>query len=240
MDDLFRPDRQLSQLAPAAGANRRLPLLAVVAVVLFIQTPAPAPADLTLNEVLARMEQTQQTIQDISFSYVMHARQGQFQGKTTGNVELKKPSLLVVHQQKPEKLTIVTDGTTLWLYSPKQKQVLKGDWNAWVEHSKFPLVLMNFVGAFNSGSWQERYQGTLEAHEEGQYKIRFVNRVPDAAPPVVLWVSDQTYMPQRGDLFGRGYTAQVTIKNIKTNTGLTETALSPRFPEGTVEVPVPF
>ncbi len=186
------------------------------------------------------MSQAQQSIQDIRFDYVMHARQSQVQGRTRGVLYLKKPGHLKITQTEPEKQTILTDGKTLWLYSPKQKQVLKGDWKAWVEHSHFPLVLMDFIGAFGANRWQDRYHGTLEGHDDKQYQIRFVNLAPDTAPAVLLRVADDTFLPTQGDMFGMNYTAQVRIQEIQTNTGLTEAPFEPRFPAGIPEVPVSF
>jgi outer membrane lipoprotein-sorting protein len=185
------------------------------------------------------MDHAQRTVQDIQFKYVMHARQGQFQGRTQGELELKKPSQLKLRQTSPEKLTIFTDGKTLWLYSPKQKQVLKGDWADWVTRSRFPLPLMNFIGAFGSGSWQQDYESKLEAHEDRQYIIVFTPKKPDANT-VVLYLSDETFLPSRGDLAGRTISAQVRIKEIHTNRGLKEGELIPHWPPGTTEVPVTF
>jgi outer membrane lipoprotein-sorting protein len=200
----------------------------------------PARAELQLAEVLDRMDQVQKSIKDISFSYTMHARQGQFQGRTRGDVLLLKPSQLKVKQKDPEKLTILTEGTTLRLYSPKQQQVLIGDWKRWVHNSKFPLALLNFVGAFNAGPWQDRYEGHLDGHADHQYQLRFTSRSPDAEPDVDLTVSDNTFLPVQGTLHAPGLTAQVQISAIRTNTGLKTSDFAPVFPEGTVEVPVAF
>jgi outer membrane lipoprotein-sorting protein len=213
--------------------------IGLIAAALLVFPPV-ARAELTLDQLMQHITETESSIQDIRFRYVLHAREGQFQGRTSGELMLKKPSQLRIAQSKPEKLTILTDGAKLWLYSARQQQVLIGDWARWVQASKFPLTLMNVIGAFGAGSWKQRYQGYFEGHEDGQYKVRFVNNIPDAEPPVVIWFSDKTFLPQRGDLFARGYTAQVRLSEIRTNQAVPDSFFRPQFPAGTVEVPVSF
>src|SRR5215210_6056085 len=119
---------------------------------IFLSLATPSRAVLPLGDVLSRMEQTQRSVQDVTFTFVEHVRQGNVQGKITGLVQMKKPQLLRVVQETPQQQVIITDGKSLSLYFPAQKQLLKGDWKAWVEHTKFPLVLLDFIGAFSPAS----------------------------------------------------------------------------------------
>src|SRR5205823_2872313 len=100
------------------------------------------------------------------------------------------PHALRVVQTAPQKQILISDGVTLWLYTPSQKQQLKGDWKAWLKQSHFPLPLIDFVGTLSPERWRSHYTvyfGGLEGH---LYKLRFKPNRPDDLP-LTLWVSDE-------------------------------------------------
>jgi outer membrane lipoprotein carrier protein len=79
--------------------------------------------DLTVNEVTAKLQQKYETIQDATARFTQHVKFGfsQIEQDFAGSLTMKKPNK---YRVESEQQTLVTDGTTVWAYSPTNKQVL--------------------------------------------------------------------------------------------------------------------
>jgi chaperone LolA len=201
---------------------------------------APAWGALPLTQVLDRMEQAQLALEDARFEFSQKMTQGDFpEQRVTGEVQIKKPQSLRVVQTSPDKQVLISDGETFWLYSPAQNQQLTGDWKAWLKRSQFPLPLIDFLGTFTPERWRSQYRVLFGGHQDKEYELRFKPLKP-GLQPLTLWVSEDTFLPVRGRLTGDQMRIDVTLKNVKTNTGLAASVFSTAVPAGTQEVPLTF
>jgi outer membrane lipoprotein carrier protein len=79
--------------------------------------------DLTVNEITGELQQKYETIQDATARFTQHVKFGfsRIEQDFVGTLTLKKPNK---YRVESEQQTFVTDGTTVWAYSPTNKQVL--------------------------------------------------------------------------------------------------------------------
>jgi outer membrane lipoprotein carrier protein len=195
---------------------------------------------LPLPEVLAKMEAQQQALQDVRFDFVQTSKQGDFPAqRVTGEVQAKKPQRLRVEQKSPDKQTLISDGKTLWLYMPGQKQQLKGDWNAWLKKSRFPSLLLDMIGSFTPERWRRDYEVFFGGYENALYELQFKPKRPDVLP-LTIWISEDNFLPARGQLNDQGSRIEVELKKVQINTGIKDGAFKSRVPSGTAEIPVTF
>jgi outer membrane lipoprotein carrier protein len=88
--------------------------------------PAQAGEAGGVAEVVGRVERTCKGVQDLSAKFVQTATNrslGQVQ-EASGLFLLKRPGKMRWEYQKPDERLFVTDGKTLWAYSPLEKQVM--------------------------------------------------------------------------------------------------------------------
>jgi outer membrane lipoprotein-sorting protein len=207
---------------------------------LLVLIATPLHAALTLDEVLAKMDQTQQSLEDVSFQFVQRTRRGELpEERTAGEVWAKKPTGLRVVQTVPQKQVLVTDGKTFWLHTPSQKQQLKGDWQAWVQRSRFPLPLIDFMGTLSPEHWRSRYKVLFGGYEKPLYKLLFKPLKPEDAA-LTLWVSEENFLPARGQMQEESFQVDVDLKNLKINSHPIDGLFKPKVPAGTEEIPVHF
>ncbi|MBI4391136.1 MAG: outer membrane lipoprotein chaperone LolA [candidate division NC10 bacterium] len=98
----------------------RLALLLAAALLL----PGAAPAD--VPDLVARIEARYRALSTLQGRYLQTATL-QAAGQTeraTGKFFLKRPAMMRWEQESPEPRLLVTDGTTLWSYSPLDKQAI--------------------------------------------------------------------------------------------------------------------
>jgi outer membrane lipoprotein carrier protein len=78
---------------------------------------------LTVKEVTQQMQNRYEMIDDATASFTKHVKLGfsDIEQTYSGTIMIKKPSKL---RMEAENETIVTDGVTVWLYSPVNNQVI--------------------------------------------------------------------------------------------------------------------
>jgi outer membrane lipoprotein carrier protein len=79
--------------------------------------------DMTVDEITKKLQQKYETIQDATARFTQHVKFGfsQIEQDFSGTLTMKKPNK---YRVESEQQTFVTDGTTVWAYSPTNKQVL--------------------------------------------------------------------------------------------------------------------
>ena len=88
----------------------------------FLAMPV-RPQELTVNEITQKMHEKYESMQDATARFTQHVKFGfsQIEQDFSGTLTMKKPNK---YRVESEQQTFVTDGTTVWAYSPTNKQVL--------------------------------------------------------------------------------------------------------------------
>ena len=203
--------------------------------------PAVAAADVTLDEVIDRVEERYAKLNDLRASF----RQTAFNKSlnqtipSEGVVYLKKGGKMRWDYKSPSPQQIVSDGTYLWVYTPELNQVNKGD---------APKALAGPAGSF--------LQGLGKVREE--FAVRFLNPanktdasgrpVLDLTPKkptplmtrLVLTVDPkENYIVRQAVLYDQlQNTVTMSFTRVLVNPGLGDTLFGFTPPKGTAVVPL--
>jgi outer membrane lipoprotein carrier protein len=215
-------------------------ILAILAAVVLVAPAAGAPATLTLEEVVRGLEQAYGRMTDLTAQF----RQNSFNKSlnTTipaqGAVYLKLGGKLRWDYSEPTRQEIVSDGKTLWVYTPSLNQVNTGP---------APEALAGPAGSFLAGL------GRLREH----FQARLLNpaQPTDADGHVVLDLTPRQPLPTLARLIlslePRGWeirkavvydqfenTVTMQFTRVAINTGLSDRLFTFVPPPGVATVPL--
>lgn len=94
-----------------------------MSLIFFVALGRTQEKELNVKDVTATMQSRYQMIDDATASFTKHVKLGfsNVEQTYTGTMMIKKPTKL---RMDAENETIVTDGVTVWLYSPVNNQVI--------------------------------------------------------------------------------------------------------------------
>lgn len=192
-------------------------------VVLALGCAAQSDAAASAGDIVARVEATCAKTQDLSAQFRQTAT-----NRTLGNTQeakglflAKRPGKMRWEYQEPERRFFVTDGTTLWAYSPAEKQVIVQD----VESASASRLPLSFL-AGNCALGKEFTVTTVEhagtRASSGTQVLDLKPKTPQAGlARMLLEVSTKTYTVDAVTLFDAyGNTTAIALSDLKLNTGL--------------------
>lgn len=184
---------------------------------------AAAKAGADVDEVVAKVQATCSRAQDLTARFHQTAT-----SRATGAVQeasglflVKRPGKMRWEYQKPEPRLFVTDGKTLWVFSPADKQVVVQDLGEALA-SRTPL-------AFLAGDCQLRRDFVIAAVDNAATRGSRSFTILDLTPKrpeagiarMLLEVNLQGYTVEKTTLFdAAGNTTVITLTDLKLNSGL--------------------
>jgi outer membrane lipoprotein carrier protein len=196
----------------------------------------------SLGEVVDKVQETCARAQDLSarFEQIITIRSINQDQRASGILLLKRPRKMRWEYQKPEPRLFVTDGKTLWAYSPADKQVVVQDVDE-AFASRLPISIL-------AGDCQLRRD--FEIAEVGNAATRGSagSRVLDLKPKrpeagiarMLLEVTLQTYTIGRITVFDlSGNTTVYALTDLKLNPGLSDQQFTFAPPAGVTVVTPP-
>jgi outer membrane lipoprotein carrier protein len=216
---------------------RRASLLVALGVVLALPVTAGAQE---LDQVVAGIEATYGRINDLraDFTQVAYNRSLGQDIKAEGVVYIRKGGKMRWEYKSPSPQQIVSDGATLWVYTPELNQVNKGS---------APKALAGPAGSFLAGLGRLREEFT----------VRFLNpanKVDAAGRPVLdltpknptplltrllLTVDPKDYVVRQAVLYDQlQNTVTMTFTRVAINSGLADSLFAFTPPPGAAVVPL--
>jgi outer membrane lipoprotein carrier protein len=216
---------------------RRASLLVALGVVLALPVTAGAQE---LDQVVAGIEATYGRINDLraDFTQVAYNRSLGQDIKAEGVVYIRKGGKMRWEYKSPSPQQIVSDGSTLWVYTPELNQVNKGS---------APKALAGPAGSFLAGLGRLREEFT----------VRFLNpanKVDAAGRPVLdltpknptplltrllLTVDPKDYVVRQAVLYDQlQNTVTMTFTRVAINSGLADSLFAFTPPPGAAVVPL--
>jgi len=185
--------------------------------------PLAASAGSDLDQIVDKVQATCSKVHDLSarFHQTVSSRAAGAVQEASGIFLVKRPGKMRWEYQKPEARLFVTDGKTLWVYSPADKQVLAQDVSE-AFASRVPL-------SFLAGDCQLRHDFSIAPVEHAGTRASPTTKILDLRPVrpeagisrVLLEVNLQSYTVEKTTLFdAAGNTTVITLTNLKLNTGL--------------------
>ncbi len=195
-----------------------------------------------VNEVVAKLQETCTKTRDLSAQFHQTATNrslGQVQ-EADGRFLMKRPGKMRWEYQKPEERLFVTDGKTLWIYTPADKQVLVQDVGA-AFSSRVPL-------SFLAGDCNLRRDFSIAPLENAATRGGTNAAVLDLKPlhpeagiaRLLLEVNRQNWTVEKTTVFdAAGNTTVIALSDLKLNTGIPDQQFEFTPPPGVKAVTPP-
>jgi outer membrane lipoprotein carrier protein len=211
----------------------------LVTLLLLLVVPAIAHAQ-SLDEVVNGVEATYGKITDLraEFSQVARNKSLGQDIKADGIVLLKKGGKMRWDYKSPAPQQIVSDGTSLWVYTPELNQVNKG--NA-------PKALAGPAGSFLSGLGKIREEFTVRFLNPASPRDGAGRPVLDLTPKqptplltrLVIAVDPKDYVVRQAVLYDQFQnTVTMTFSKVTVNQGISDTLFAFTPPKDAVVVPL--
>jgi len=209
-----------------ADAKRQVGAVMLCALLLLTPYPplvASAATAPDVGEVVDKLQATCTRTQDLSarFRQTVTYRSVNAVKEGSGSFLLKRPGKVRWEYDKPEPRLFVTDGKTLWDYSPVDKQVRVQE----VDEAFSSRVPLSFL----AGDCQLRREFSIASAENAATRASTSFMILDLKPKqpeagiarILLEVNLQTYTVEKTTVFdAAGNTTVVALANLKLNTGL--------------------
>lgn len=194
----------------------------------------------TLEEVVAGLEGTYGRITDLKadFTQVSNNKSLGQDIKAEGTVLLKKGGKMRWDYKSPSPQQIVSDGSSLWVYTPELNQVNKGD---------APKALAGPAGSFLAGLGRVREEFTVRFLNPAAKVDGAGRHVLDLTPKnptpfltrLVLAVDPKDFIVRQAVLYDQLDNAvTMNFTRVVTNTGLADTLFAFTPPKGAAVVPL--
>jgi outer membrane lipoprotein carrier protein len=154
-----------------------------------VAAPATAQANLDLHTVIDRMQKRYDQAKDFRARFSQNYSRAAVGRSTvsTGTVALKKPGRMRWDYDKPEPRMFVSNGQTLWLYEPTEKQAFKQD----LKNSQLPAALAFLMG---KGKIADEFDVTFAKDAKqgrpGDYRLALTPKQPQSSYKSILFVVD--------------------------------------------------
>ncbi len=201
-----------------------------------------AEAAPSLNEVVDKVRETCTHAQDLSalFEQITTIRSLNQEQRASGILLLKRPRKMRWEYQKPEPRLFVTDGKTLWAYSPADKQVVVQEVGE-AFASRLPISIL-------AGDCQLRRDFDIREVENAATRASGSAMILDLRPKqseagitrMLLEVNLKTYTIERITVFdASGNTSVYKLSDLRLNPGLSDQQFTFTPPAGVTVVNPP-
>jgi outer membrane lipoprotein carrier protein len=212
-------------------------LLWIVAALVLL--PGVAAADLTLDEVIARLEDRYARLDDLKASFVQSSFNRSLNQTipAEGIVYLKRGGKMRWEYTQPAPQQIVSDGKSIWVYTPELNQVNVGD---------APRVLAGPAGSFLAGLGRLRSHFTVRflnparpIDDDGRYALDLRPRkLEPTLARLVIAVDPRESLVRTAQVYDQfENTVTMTFTRITANSGLPDRLFAFVPPKGVTTVP---
>lgn len=196
---------------------------------LFSGVVVGQPKEYSVKEITDKMQKKYESIQDATARFTQHVRFGfsKIEQSFAGTLKMKKPNR---YRVETEYQTLVTDGTTVWSFSPVNKQVLIDGYKETPDSFTPEQFLLNLPS---------NYYATLLQPETGSEKsVITLKLVPKDDQSFIksmkVWVDEGSWVVKKVEMLDVNDTEKTyTVQEIKINTNLRDTTFVFTPPMGT-------
>jgi outer membrane lipoprotein carrier protein len=187
------------------------------------------PKDYSVKEITDRLQKKYDSIQDATARFTQHVRFGfsKIEQDFSGTLKMKKSHK---YRVETEYQTLVTDGVTVWSYSPVNKQMLIDKYKETGDSFTPEQFLLNLPA---------NYFSTIVQPEQGaERSLIALKLVPKDDQSFIksmkVWIDEGSWVVKKVEMLDVNDTEKIyTVQDIKINTGLKETTFTFSPPQGT-------
>ncbi len=198
----------------------------------FILSSEVGAKDRDLDDIVSRVQKNYGTMKDYRASFSQESKIKAYPRPqlSSGETYFKKPGKMRWDYKKPEKQEIVTDGKTVWMYTPSLNQVMKADFEA-TNQSKVAQAFLSGMGNIK----KDFHISLGEDDKKGEgFKIVLVPKDEnDSIKSLELTIDDRTYYVKKSvmtDVYDNVTT--VSFSDFKVNVGVSDKVFIFKIPEG--------
>lgn len=187
------------------------------------------PKEYSVKEITDHLQKKYDSIQDATARFTQHVKFGfsKIEQDFSGTLKMKK---LHKYRVETEYQTLVTDGVTVWSYSPVNKQMLIDKYKETGDSFTPEQFLLNLPS---------NYFATIVQPEQGADKsVIALKLVPKDDQSFIksmkVWIDAGSWVVKKVEMLDVNDTEKIyTVQDIKINTGLKENTFSFTPPQGT-------
>ncbi len=185
--------------------------------------------ELTVNEITGKLQKRFDSIQDATARFTQHVKFGfsKIEQDFAGTLKMKKPNK---YRVETEYQILVTDGATVWSYSPVNKQVLIDRYKETADSFTPEQILLNLP---------TNYYATLVQHEKtGGASLVVLKLVPKDDQSFIksmkVWIDEGSWTLRKVEMIDVNDTEKTySVQEIKMNTNLKDSTFLFTPPSGT-------
>jgi len=184
---------------------------------------------LDVKDVTEKIQRRYETIEDATARFSQHVKFGysKIEQNFSGTLVMKKPNR---YRIESEHQTLVTDGTTVWSYSPMNKQVIVDRYKENQNSLSPEHFLLNLPSNY--------YTSILGREQADGGSLVVLRLLPKDDQSFVksmkVWVEEGTWVVRKVELVDVNDTQTVyTVQDVKLNTNVKESAFAFSPPSGT-------
>jgi outer membrane lipoprotein carrier protein len=182
-----------------------------------------APADLSLDEVILKLQENYQAINTYRTGFdqeLYSMTQGRVITRGAGEVIYKKPGKMVWTYREPDEHLYITRGNTIWDYSPKDKEV-------YVLSIKDALYKSFLLGLGDlKKDFEVSFHAGRKMNPEGLYQLDLVPRSKaerEAIGAITIYVDPADFLVKRTEMEDAlGNRNKIRFKDMKKNPELAD------------------
>ena len=211
-----------------------IPVTIFSAFMLFHLSFNPAAFCITGQEVLTEIQNRYEKTNDIEANFIQeYIGKGMKQSnRGEGKVHLKKKGMMRWDYTTPHQ-KLISDGHTLWLYQPDEKQVLVSNLSS-VLKERAPLAFLAGEGVLSQDFNFLSLKESVSQKEETYVVELTLKEAMVTFSKLILTVDRKTFTVLQADVIdGMGNLTRTRFMNIKTNVGLSDSLFQFVVPHGT-------
>lgn len=201
----------------------------VVGLIVFSGIAFGQHKEYTVKEITDHLQKKYESIQDVTARFTQHVKFGfsKIEQSFSGTLRMKKPNR---YRVETEYQTLVTDGTTVWSFSPVNKQVLIDKYKETADSFTPEQFLLNLPA---------NYYATLVQAEAGTEKsLVTLKLVPKDDQSFIksmkVWVDEGSWFVKKVEMLDVNDTEKIySVLEIKINTNLKDNTFAFTAPPGT-------
>jgi len=213
---------------------KKVSLLVFSALMVLHLSFNPAAFCITGQEVLTEIQNRYEKTNDIEANFIQeYIGKGMKQSnRGEGKVHLKKKGMMRWDYTTPHQ-KLISDGHTLWLYQPDEKQVLVSNLSS-VLKERAPLAFLAGEGVLSQDFNFLSLKESVSQKEETYVVELTLKEAMVTFSKLILTVDRKTFTVLQADVIdGMGNLTRTRFMNIKTNVGLSDSLFQFVVPHGT-------
>ena len=183
----------------------------------------------SVKEITDKLQKKYDSLQDATAHFTQHVKFGfsKIEQTFSGTLRMKRPNK---YRIETEYQTLVTDGTTVWSYSPVNKQVLIDRYKETPDSFAPEQFLLNMPANYFASLIQQEKKG-----EVTWFALKLVPKDDQSfIKSMKVWIEEGTWVVRKVEMLDVNDTEKMyEVQEIRINTGLKDVTFTYAAPAGT-------